>query len=63
MIGGLLGVSPVTSYSENIGLTIMTGVVNRTVARVAALIMIICGSAFLFVGTIDEAVAKAKKGE
>lgn len=59
MIGGLLGVSPVTSYSENIGLTIMTGVVNRTVARVAALIMIICGlfpPIGAFVRTIPTAV-------
>ena len=42
-LGGLLGVTPVTSYSENIGITIMTGVVNRNVARVGALIMILCG--------------------
>ena len=42
-IGGLLGVTPITSYSENVGLTIMTGVVNRNVARVGALIMILCG--------------------
>ena len=48
-----------TSYSENIGLTIMTGVVNRTVARVAALIMIICGlfpPIGAFVRTIPTAV-------
>ena len=42
-LGGLLGVTPVTSYSENVGLTILTGVVNRRVARVGALIMILCG--------------------
>ena len=42
VLGGLLGVSPVTSYSENIGLTIMTGVANCQVARVGALIMVIC---------------------
>ena len=42
-LGGLLGVSPVTSYSENVGLTILTGVVNRNVARIGALIMILCG--------------------
>lgn len=42
-IGGLFGVTPVTSYSENVGLTIMTGVVNRNVARVGALILILCG--------------------
>lgn len=42
-LGGLFGVTPVTSYSENIGLTIMTGVVNRNVARIGALIMVLCG--------------------
>ena len=42
-LGGLFGATPVTSYSENIGLTIMTGVVNRNVARIGALIMIFCG--------------------
>ena len=42
-LGGLLGVTPVTSYSENVGLTILTGVVNRKVARIGAVIMIICG--------------------
>ena len=42
-LGGLFGATPVTSYSENIGLTIMTGVVNRNVARIGALIMILCG--------------------
>ena len=42
-LGGLFGVTPVTSYSENVGLTILTGVVNRNVARIGALIMILCG--------------------
>jgi len=42
-IGGLFGSTPVTSYSENVGLTIMTGVVNRNVARIGALILIVCG--------------------
>ena len=42
-LAGLFGVTPVTSYSENVGLTIMTGVVNRNVARAAALIMVLCG--------------------
>ena len=41
--GGLFGVSPVTSYSENVGLTIMTGVINRNVARLGAAIMVFCG--------------------
>ncbi len=42
MLGGLFGVPPVTSYSENIGLTIMTGVTNRNVYRVAAGTLILC---------------------
>jgi NCS2 family nucleobase:cation symporter-2 len=41
-VGGLFGAAPVTSYSQNIGLTIMTGIVNRNVARVGALIMVLC---------------------
>lgn len=43
MLGGIMGVPPVTTYSENVGVTIMTKVVNRTVARVGAIILIICG--------------------
>lgn len=43
VLSGLLGGTPVTSYSENIGLTIMTKVVNRNVARVGGIIMIIAG--------------------
>ena len=42
-LGGVFGVPPVTSYSENVGLTIMTGVVNRNVARIGAGILIFCG--------------------
>ncbi len=43
MLAGLLGITPVTSYSENVGLTILTGVVNRNVARHGAAIMVLCG--------------------
>lgn len=42
MLGGFFGVSPVTSFSENVGLTIMTKVVNRNVTRIAAGILILC---------------------
>ena len=42
MIGGIFGVTPVTSYSENVGLTIMTNVINRNVLRIAAGILMIC---------------------
>ena len=43
MLGGIMGVPPITTYSENVGVTIMTKVVNRTVARVGAILLIICG--------------------
>ena len=43
MLGGFIGVPPVTSYSENVGLTILTKIINRNVARVGAVILIICG--------------------
>ena len=43
VLSGCLGGTPVTSYSENVGLTIMTGVVNRRVARVGGVIMVLAG--------------------
>ena len=43
MLGGFFGVPPVTSYSENVGLTILTKVINKNVARVGAAILVICG--------------------
>ncbi len=43
LFSGLFGCSPITSYSENVGLTIMTGVINRNVARIGGAIMIIAG--------------------
>lgn len=43
VLSGILGGTPVTSYSENVGLTIMTRVVNRRVARVGGVIMVIAG--------------------
>lgn len=43
VLSGLVGGTPVTSYSENIGLSIMTKVVNRNVARVGGIIMVIAG--------------------
>ena len=42
-LGGVFGMPPVTSFSETIGLTIMTKVVNRNVARIGALVLIVCG--------------------
>ena len=43
VISGLFGGTSVTSYSQNVGLTIMTGVVNRNVARVGGIILVIAG--------------------
>ena len=59
MLGGIMGVTPITSYSENVGLTIMTKVVNRTVARVGAVIMILGGlfpPLAYFIGTVPTPV-------
>ena len=42
-LSGLLGGTPVTSYSENVGLTILTKVINRNVMRVGGLILILSG--------------------
>ena len=42
VISGFFGVSPITSYSQNVGLTIMTGVVNRNVARVGGVLLVLC---------------------
>lgn len=58
-LSGLLGGTPVTSYSENVGLTIMTGVINRNVARAGGLILIAAGllpPVGRFFGTIPEPV-------
>lgn len=58
-LSGLLGGTPVTSYSENIGLTIMTGVINRGVVRAGSLILIAAGllpPVGRFFATIPESV-------
>ena len=59
VLSGLLGGTPVTSYSENVGLTIMTGVINRNVARAGSLILIATGllpPVSRFFGTIPKPV-------
>ena len=59
LLSGLLGGTPVTSYSENVGLTIMTGVVNRNVARVGGAIMVVAGlfpPVGRFIGSIPKPV-------
>ena len=42
-ISALFGGTPVTSFSENVGLSVMTGVMNRYVARVGGVMLLICG--------------------
>lgn len=62
LLSGLLGSTPITSYSENVGLTIMTGVVNRNVMRLAGVILVLIGffpPVTRLVGTIPEPVIGA----
>ncbi len=59
VLSGILGGTPVTSYSENVGLTIMTGVINRNVARVGGVILVLAGlfpPVGRFVGSIPSPV-------
>ena len=42
-IGGLFGGLPNTSFSQNVGLVAMTGVMSRHVVTIGALFLIICG--------------------
>jgi NCS2 family nucleobase:cation symporter-2 len=42
-ISGLLGCTPVTSYSQNVGLAALSGVVNRFAIATGAIIMILAG--------------------
>ncbi len=42
-ISSLFGGIPVTSYSENVGLTIMTKVINRNVTRLSGVLLLIAG--------------------
>ncbi len=42
-ISGLFGALPNTSFSQNVGLIAMTGVMSRTVVTIGAVFLIICG--------------------
>lgn len=58
-LSGLLGGTPVTSYSENIGLSIMTGVANRNVARCGGILLVLAGlfpPVAGFMGTVPKPV-------
>ena len=58
-ISGLFGCTPITSFSQNVGLAAMSGVVNRFTIGIGAMIMIL-GGVFPIVGhaltTIPQAV-------
>lgn len=42
-LGGLFGCSPITSFSQNVGLVAMTGVVNRIAIATGAAVLVIAG--------------------
>ena len=61
LIAGLFGVTPVTSYSENIGIAIMSRVANRNVAKAGAGILILCGL-FPLIGAFLSSIPKPVLG-
>lgn len=60
-IAGLFGCTPITSFSQNVGLTAMTKVVNRFAIATGAIIMIIAGL-FPAVGVILTTIPQAVLG-
>ena len=60
-IAGLFGCTPITSFSQNVGLASMSGVVNRSVIATGALIMVI-GGIFPAVGAILTTIPQAVLG-
>jgi NCS2 family nucleobase:cation symporter-2 len=42
-VAGVFGALPNTSFSQNVGLIAMTGVMSRTVVTIGALFLIVCG--------------------
>ncbi|MGM9738804.1 MAG: nucleobase:cation symporter-2 family protein [Candidatus Cryptobacteroides sp.] len=60
-IAGLFGCTPITSFSQNVGLASMSGVVNRSVIAVGAGIMIL-GGVFPAVGAILTTIPQAVLG-
>ena len=60
-IAGLFGCTPITSFSQNVGLAAMSGVVNRFAIATGACIMII-GGIFPFVGALLTTIPQAVLG-
>lgn len=60
-IAGLFGCTPITSFSQNVGLAAMSGVVNRFAIATGACIMIL-GGIFPAVGTILTTIPQAVLG-
>ena len=60
-IAGLFGCTPITSFSQNVGLATMSKVVNRFAIGVGAVIMIL-GGVFPFVGLLLTTIPQAVLG-
>lgn len=60
-IAGLFGCTPITSFSQNVGLAAMSGVVNRFTIATGAIIMIL-GGIFPAVGSVLTTIPQAVLG-
>lgn len=60
-ISGLFGCTPITSFSQNVGLAAMSGVVNRFTIAMGAIIMIV-GGVFPVVGHVLTTIPQAVLG-
>lgn len=60
-VSGLFGCTPITSFSQNVGLAAMSGVVNRFTIAMGALIMIV-GGVFPVVGYVLTTIPQAVLG-
>jgi len=60
-IAGLFGCTPITSFSQNVGLASLSGVVNRFAIATGAVIMIL-GGVFPVVGTLLTTIPQAVLG-
>lgn len=60
-VSGLFGCTPITSFSQNVGLAAMSGVVNRFTIAMGAIIMII-GGIFPAIGYVLTTIPQAVLG-